>query len=722
MSLNISKVRILVPPVPKRVKTDVWFGNVNPDRGENAMDPPISREDHYFWMRDDDRQNQEVLDYLKKENKYTDDVMSDTKKLQETLREEMISRMVKDDKSYPSRRGEGGWDNRYAYYSETPDGMSYPIYHRIDTQKGDDIVLFDVNKLAGDKLCDVSWVTTSHDHSTLAYAVDFEGSEDYDIHFINIESGREIYKLNKKLPYGAMEWSNDKNVIIYTLADNAKRMNQVWIHNIQKGTHKLLIQEDDPLLSLSAGITEDGKYLVISSGGFNSTQGWIKDISGSSDSPLMLIKKRVEGTLYSIDVHEENVILTINDKGSTNFRLIIKRPEYDWMDMWPYDENIHIDGLQCFKDFLAISIRKNGNKTVVISKYNNGDYGPWEACQQASTAVPSMGASGEELFGNIDAVCDISLSANNIYDATKLWLVIETPIDPYQLVEIDVNSMETTVLKTKETPNYDSLLYECKRVWVSSHDGVKVPMTLIYRKDRMDTPSPCHLYGYGAYGLTDDSYLNTKLFSLIDKGYVYATAHVRGSCKLGQSWYEAGKMRTKMNTFLDFTACAEYLIKNEWTTSKQLSIEGRSAGGLLVGAAMTMRPELFNCVIGGVPFLDVLNTMSDETIPLTTPEWQQWGNPNCKEDFEYMAQYSPYDNIKDTDYPNSLMTGGHSDPRVQYWEPSKFNAKIRHYSKDKNHHLLKIKIGEGHFGTSQDRYKYCTEKAFEYAFLLWHLK
>ena len=694
-------------PVAKRLPHKVYFGELDDDeyRGEDLMNPPIYLEDPYFWMRDKTRSKKEVIDYIETENSYTNSIMNAHTDLIEKLFQELKSHDNEDYTSHPYPCGEGGYSSKFRYFTKNVKGKSYKIYCRVNMETNTEEVLLDVNELAlGKEQCDVSSFDISPNHKIMSYGVDYDGSELYEMKFYDLEKKMYIPIEFDKICYADYSWF-DNNRIYYSKGDDANRMYQIWVYEFDKNEHKLLFQEDDELFSVSVNISDDNKYVFIETSSSDSNEYRIIDPSRDAYE-MILVQERIDKMLYDIEHHNGSIFIRTNKDNSTNFKIMKTTMDKltcdNWKDFIPYDKNIYIQSIGVFENHIIVPYKNLGNTYINIIKYVNGSYDLTNRYN-----IP------------VDDIKILSLDNNAVYSTNKLWISITSLTSPTKLFEFDMDSKEFTLLKEKFVPNYDESLYESKRIFAKSHDGIEVPVSLVYRKDKFkqDGSNKLLLYGYGAYGIIIDPEFDKNILPLLDRGFVYAIAHVRGGSFLGYDWYLDGKMKNKINSFKDFCACAQYLIENKYTWDKGITIEGRSAGGLLVGASMTMRPDLFRTVIAGVPFVDVMNSMCDPTIPLTCNEWEEWGNPNMKEYFDYMIQYSPYDNIKEIEYPNLLLVSGINDPRVQYWEPLKFIAKLRHNKKDNNIQLLKLDMNEGHFGGS-DRYKYMKEIAFMYAFIL----
>ena len=710
-------------PVAKKRRKLVPFGKVDgEDRGAGLMDPPLMMEDDYYWLRSDTRDDPEVLDYLKEENTYTNTYMADTHQLQEELFNEIKSRIKETDETYPYPAGDGGWNGPYRYFTRTEEGKNYPLHCRRDMRSGTDRVLLDVNILAeGLKHCDVETVIASPNHQILAYCVDSTGNEVYDLHFRDLYTGQ---LLDFKIPnvrHGDFKWSQDSTRVYFTTGDETHRSDKVWQCRLPAPgcapEPEILYQEPDVEYSVEFHMSDDGEFLFVGATSFDTDEWYYLRLGAGgaggagadadADTTLRIVRPRTPGLKYSVDAHHGNLLILTNEDGATDFKLMTASFEADaeWVPLAGPPPGVgYLKSVACFENHLVISLRTKCVNTVGILDYADGTYSNWR------------------LLDFEEPIYDVVLGDNEIYDTHRLWLQYTSMTQPQKLIEYDMSSFdgEMQVLHQKATPNYDPSLYRSEILWAPSYYGVRVPISVVYRIDRRHaptTPQPFHLYGYGSYGLTIDPEFRSGVVSLLDRGFIFGVAHVRGGADLGYQWYLDGKMHNKMNTFLDFISCAEFLIRERWTTKELLSVEGRSAGGLLMGACLTMRPDLFNTVVAGVPFVEVLGTMSDPTIPLTTDEWQQWGNPNKREDYLYMRQYSPYDNIRVAHYPNTLVTAGLHDPRVAYWEGTKLVAKLRSLKTDDNVHLLKVEMEHGHFGNTE-RYTYIRETAFKYAFVL----
>ena len=703
LSNNISNVNAC--PQPERILTKVSFGNVDEKRGIDTITPPITLDDHYHWMRDDKRTNQKVLDHLKNENNYTEYAMKSTEDLQKELYQELLSHIQETYDSYPLPNSTNGWDSEYYYFTRTVEGKSYPIHCRIHMESKEVTELLDENKVANGKTCcDISSFMVTKDHKYMSYGIDTTGNENYDLKIICIENGKEMEHQLPELTYCDYSWYNE--YIYYTVGDDQNRMYQVWRYNTLTKDKIMIYENLDSLVTVGFSTSHDKKYFFISASSYETSDYYY--FTHDNPTPIQFTPK-VDGHKYSIDYHEGSFLITTNKDKSTNFKVMIcgeNNTHVDnWKDFIPYDDKVFIKYIVELKDYLLIGYKENGHNLVRIVPFKNSMY-------QLKDSY---------LLDVDDSIKNVSVYCCPQYDSNTIFYSQNSLKSPPSIYKMNLDTKENECVRVKPVPKYDSTLYSTERQYATSHDGTKVPMSIVYRKDmfKHDGTNKVYLYGYGSYGHTVDPTFMSTILPLLDRGFVFVIGHVRGGSFLGFKWYEDGKMENKINTFHDFNACAEYLIREKYTFDKGITIEGRSAGGLLVGACMTMRPDLYNTVIAGVPFVDVMNTMCDPSIPLTIPEWEQWGNPNQKKYFDIMLEYSPYDNIKEgVEYPNVLALAGLNDPRVQYWEPAKFVAKLRYNQKkeSKNMILLKTEMEQGHFG-GMDRYKHLKETALTYAFV-----
>ena len=693
-------------PVPERKLQKVQFGCVDSSRGKETINPPIELDDHYHWMRDDSRTNETVLNHLKQENAYTEYIMKDTTELQKELYDELLSHIQETYDSLPLPNSDNGWDSKYFYFTRTVEGKSYPIHCRVKVTTNEITELLDENKVAdGKTCCDISSFMVTKDHKYMSYGIDTTGNEKYQLKIFDIETNEEFSHEVPELTYCDYAWYNE--YIYYLMGDSQNRMYQVWRYNTLTKEKEMIYENLDDLVTVGFSMSNDKKYFFISAGSYETSDNYY--FTHDNTKPIQFTPK-VEKHKYSVDYHEGKFLITTNRDNSDNFKVMICPLDNTHMDNWvdfiEYRESIFIKHLVELKDYILLGFKEDGHNLVRVIPYKNGLY----------LLDKSFEIKVDDMIKNISVYSCPQYDSNVIYYSQNS---LKTPPTIYKM-NLDNNSSE--FVRQKPVPNYDTSLYHTERKYAQSYDGTLVPMSIIYQKDKFkgDGTNKLYLYGYGSYGHTVNPTFMSTIIPLLDRGFVYAIAHVRGGSFLGYKWYEDGKMEKKINTFRDFNACAEYLINEQYTWHKGITIEGRSAGGLLVGAAMTMRPDLYNTVIAGVPFVDVMNTMCDPSIPLTIPEWEQWGNPNQKKYYDLMLQYSPYDNIRDNvTYPNILALAGLNDPRVQYWEPAKFIAKLRHHNSPMNRNimLLKTEMEQGHFG-GMDRYKHLRETAFSYAFVL----
>lgn len=689
-------------PVAKRKKHEVKFGKISSDRGENLMNPPVIKEDYYHWLRSDTRDDPEVLSYLQSENHYTKSIMQDSELTVKQIFTELKSHINETDDTYP--RPKLSWDNPYRYFKRTIEGKCYPIYCRKNLSTQTEEILLDVNELAEGKTnYDVASFEVTRENDLISYGVDETGDEKYRLVIKSLVTGQEIKHTVPELMYCSYFWFY--YYIFYEVADETNRLYQIWVYDAMNGNKNMIFENLNTTETVSISMSNDEEYFFITNSSYDTSE--IYYFHKYNFDPIIFAPKQ-KGVIYDVIQHGNKFLIVTNKDNCRNFKIMwcyvdSSTAMENWKEFIPYDDNVYIKDIDTFKDFILITTRENGTNRVKVihSKDNNYDF--------KNSYYLDLGASDK----NID------LSCLDVYETDRIWLSHEALDTPPTLYEYHLKDKTYTPLKEKKILQFDSSKYHSERIYAKSHDNTLVPMSIVYKKDLFSKngTNPLYLYGYGAYGSTTDPDFYTTLLPLLNRGFVYVIAHVRGSSFLGYKWYEDGKMEHKINSFKDFIACAEHLINQNYTYSKGITIEGRSAGGLLVGACMTMRPDLFHTVIGGVPFVDALNTMSDPSIPLTTEEWEQWGNPNQQKYYNLISTYSPYDNIKPNNYPHILFLAGLNDPRVGYWEPAKFIAKLRHYRQNNNILLLKTEMDEGHFGGS-DRYKYLEQLAFEYAFVL----
>ncbi|WP_027382825.1 S9 family peptidase [Epilithonimonas caeni] len=655
------------------------------------------RNDPFFWMNE--RENPEVIKYLEEENAYTDFVMKDTEDLQNELFEEMKSRYKKDDQSLPY------FFNQYWYIVRYEDGKEYPIFSRkFQTLENEEEILLDVNILAeGEEYFDIGSVSVSVNNDFIAYSSDKTGRRIYTIFFKNLKTG-EIFEDKIENTTGKAVWANDNQHIFYIRKDESLRAYQIHRHAIGTETEKdvLIFHEEDETFDVNVFKTKSLEYIFISSSSTNEDEHrFIPADNVFAD--WKIIQERTEDLEYSVEHYQDDFYIITNADNSTNFKIVktkVSQPEIEnWVDFIPHRENVLLEGFEIFNDYFVIEEREKGLLQIKIIENKTGD----------SHYLPFS-----------DPTYTAYIGTNMEFDTEKLRFGYTSLTKPSSTYEYDMKEKTIKLLKEQEVlgGKFFSENYISERIWANARDGKEIAISLVYHKDtKKSADTPLLLYGYGSYGHTVDASFSSVRLTLLDRGYIYAIAHIRGGEYLGREWYEDGKMLQKKNTFFDFIDAAKYLISENYTSPRHLYAMGGSAGGLLVGAVINYNPELFNGVVAQVPFVDVVTTMLDETIPLTTGEYDEWGNPNEKEYYDYMKSYSPYDNIEAKDYPNILITTGFHDSQVQYWEPAKWTAKLRDLKTDNNILIFKTDMSSGHGGAS-GRFESLKEIALEYAFLL----
>ena len=656
------------------------------------------RVDNYFWLNNKNDEN--VINYLNTENKYTKQVLKKTEDLQKELFGEMKSRIKKDDMSVPY------FFNEYWYIKRFEKGKDYPIYTRkYKSLENEEEILIDVNKLAKKyKYYNIGGLSISPNNKILAFSFDTLSRRLYSIKFLNLES-RKYYKETIQNTTGSITWANDNKTVFYSKKEDITlRVNKIFRHEINSESKKdiLVYEEKDDEFSTGISKTKSQDYLIIYSRSTLSSE--IRYLnSNKPKEKFKLFLKREDNHEYSISHFSDNFYIMTNSKNSKNFRIMkcsINNTSFsNWEEIVPHRDDVLIEDIELFNEYFVIVERHKGLLKIRIKNWNKkNDY-----------YLPMNGET-----------YSASLGTNLDFNTQKLRYNLSSLINPSSVIEFDMKTESKKVLKNQEVidKNFDPGNYFSERIWAKSHDGIKIPISIVKRKETVvQKDTPLLLYGYGSYGITIDPYFSTTRLSLLDRGFVYAIAHIRGSEYLGRDWYENGKLLNKKNTFLDFIYSAKHLINKQYSSSKNLYAMGGSAGGLLMGAVINMEPELFNGVIASVPFVDVMTTMLDDSIPLTTLEYDEWGNPNEIEYYKYMLSYSPYDNVNKLNYPNLMITTGLHDSQVQYWEPAKWIAKLRDYNKSKNHLLLHTNMDTGHGGAS-GRFNALKEIAMEYAFLI----
>jgi len=652
--------------------------------------------DNYHWLKDKTRQNKKVIDYIEAENDYTKNMMKHTRKLQEKIYHEIVDRIDENDVSVPVKM------NGYYYYNRKEKGKQYSVYCR---KKGKlntpEEIYLDENELAKNhSFYSIFEMEISPDQNLLAYSADTTGMESYTLFIKNL-------KTNKNLPetfynVGDVTWANDSKTFFYTTEDESGRDFQVYRHTLGNDpkNDKLLYTEKDEAFYVWLSKTKSKKYILL--GTDSKTTSEIRFLKATEPfGKFRLIQPREHGLLYYVQERENKFFIKTNADGAKNFKIMTTSVNYPakkyWKTYLPYRDSVHL-AFTVFKNYLVMYERFDGIDHLRIRSFLNGD----DFYVDFSEPIYSYYTSG-----------------NPNFDTEVLRYSYESPITPFSVYDFNMKTKTKILRKSKKVKNYNPNDYESKRVFATAKDGVKIPISLVYKKSlfRKDGSNFLKLDAYGAYGDTNDPYFSVSRLSLLNRGFVYATAHVRGGGELGKKWYEQGKMFHKKNTFTDFIACAEYLISQKYTTKDKLVIEGGSAGGLLIGAVLNMRPDLFKVVVADVPFVDIINTELDSTLSASVTEYEEWGNPYIKKQFDYMFSYSPYDNVKRQNYPAMLVLAGFHDKRVNYWEPAKWVAKLRDMKTDSNVLLLKTDMSSGHSGAS-GRFDFFRDIAFEYAFIL----
>lgn len=651
--------------------------------------------DPYFWIRDDKRQRPEVLDYLHSENAYTQAMTEHTRALQDTLYREMVGHIKETDLSVPELI-----DGSY-YYTRTQKGEQYPIFCRKrGTLAAPEQVLLDENVLGrGHGYSRVGLRRVSRDGNLLAYTHDTTGSEWYTVRVKDLRTGRLLPDAIDSVSYG-LEWAADNRTLFFTRDNAAHRPDRIFRRVLGDSGEALVVSEPDSLYFFGLSRTKDRAYLLAESRSF--TTGEVRYLpTDQPTAPWRTLIPRREGIEYSAEHHGADFIVLTND-GAVNFK-VMKVPTAKttdpsaWATLVPAGDSALIDGMDVFERHLVLYLRGDARQQIRVIPFDGGT--------PHDVRFPEV-------------VHAYQRGENPDFHSRTLRFTYSSPRTPPTVYDYDLVTRTRTVRKVTEVPRYDRRQYATARVWAPAQDGTRIPVSLFYRTPlRKGRPHPMLLYAYGSYGASTDPAFNPRILPLVDRGYIFAIAHIRGGQEMGRRWYDEGKMLRKKNTFDDFVAAAAWLEEEGYTAPDRLAIRGGSAGGLLMGAVTNLRPDRFRAVVADVPFVDLINTMRDPTLEFTTQEWQQWGNPNLPKQFEYMRSYSPYDNVEPKAYPAMLVTAGLNDPRVNYWEPAKWVAKLRANTTDANPILLKVNMEAGHGGRS-GRYEALRDEAFRYAFIL----
>ena len=667
-----------------------------PQRPKELTTHGDTRVDPWFWLRDVD--DPETLEYLRSENAHTEAVMAPEEELQNRLFREMRGRIKEDDSTVPEKEGD------YYYYTRFEEGKQYPVHcrKRLSLDALEEILL-DVNELARDKdYCRVGRWENSPDHKWLAYSVDDDGSEIYTIYIKNLETDE---PLAETIPnsYYSLAWANDSRTIFYDVLDQNHRPVKIFKHRLgdDPSVDELVFEEMDERFFIHVLKSASRRFIFVAAAGNNMSEWHFMEADGSG-SGLTLIQPRHQDFEYDVADHGERFLIRNNGDGAKDFKVsetLISAPSREnWRDLVPHILGRPIGGIAVFQDYIVLSYRTKGLPQIQIMDI-------------------STGSAHDITFEEEDY--SVRVQEGREWDTSVLRFSYASMTTPATIYDYDMSTREREFRKQIEVlGGFSSEKYRARRLLAPAEDGTLIPISVLYAKDTpLDGSAPLYLYGYGSYGLVIDSEFGSARLSLVDRGFIFAVAHVRGGMDLGWDWYEDGKLLKKRNTFTDFIACAEHLIEEGYTAKGRIVASGGSAGGMLMGAVVNQRPDLFNAIIADVPFVDVLNTMLDDTLPLTTMEYNEWGDPNDQRFYEYIKSYSPYDNVKRQDYPHMLITGGISDPRVTYWEPAKWAASLRDSKTDDNLLLLKIHMESGHGGAS-GRFDRLKEVALEYAFVL----
>ncbi len=678
LSTTIGISQTTAPVATKKPKSDTIHGDV--------------RLDDYFWLRE--KTNPEVVDYLKAENAYAEQMLAETKPLQEQLYKEMLGRIKETDLSVPYRNGD------YFYYSRTEQGKQYAIHCR---KKGAldaaEETILDLNKMAeGKTFMGLGAYEVSDDGNLLAFSTDSTGFRVYNLQIKNLRTGEILPDHAEDV--GSVFWAADNRTLFYITKDAAKRSYRLYRHALGSDKYDLLYEEKDERFNVYGGRTRSKAYLMAYSSSLTTTEVRFLPANTPMSEWQMLVARKQERE-FDIDHHGDQFYIRVNDTGK-NFRLVSApvsdASEKNWKELVPQRDDVMLEGLDCFANHYVLYERKNGLQQIGITDFKTGNSHYLEFPEPVYTTFAST---------------------NREWNTNLLRYSYQSLVTPNSIYDYEVSARQSILLKQNEVlGGHDPGQYNSERIYATAKDGTRIPISLVYKKNfKQDGNAPMLLDAYGSYGFPSFPTFNSNRLSLLNRGFVFAIAHIRGGGDLGKTWHEQGRMLTKMNTFTDFIACAEHLIAQKYTAKDRLIIEGGSAGGLLMGAVTNLRPDLFKAVLSHVPFVDVINTMLDESLPLTVAEFEEWGNPKKKEEYDYMKQYCPYTNLAAKAYPSLLVKTSFNDSQVMYWEPAKYVAKMRALKTDHNPLLFVINMGAGHGGAS-GRYDRLREIALDYAFML----
>lgn len=678
------------------------------------------RIDPWFWLRE--RDDPEVLAHLEAENAYTRDAVAHLSGLRRELYDEIVGRVQESDTTAPVRRAD------YEYFTRTVEGLQYGVHCRRPVGEASlpdpfaapgstpgEVVVLDENALAdGHDYFAVGDLVVNPEQSVAAYSVDTNGGERYQLRFRHVAgvegTARDLDDIVADVYYG-IAWANDGATIFYSRPDDAMRPWQVWRHRLGTAAADdvLVFQEDDDRFYVGVTRTRSGRFVEITTASKVTSEVWLVDADAPDTAPV-IVEPREQGHEYHVEHHSgpagDRLFVLTNADGAENFALAVTPVatpgRASWQIVLAHRDDTRLDDVDAFADFLIVSERADAVERLrVLTLGNDG------------------AVADDHVLEMPEPVYSAWLGGNPEYDASIVRYQYTSLVSPASAYDYDPGARTATLVKRQPVPGYDPDEYESRREWATAPDGARVPISIVYRRElRRDAPSPMLLYGYGSYEVSIDPTFSASRVSLLDRGVVFAIAHVRGGGELGRRWYDDGKLLRKTNTFTDFVACAEHLVHQGWTSPDRLAARGGSAGGLLMGAVANLRPDLFRAIVAEVPFVDCLTTILDESLPLTITEWEEWGDPvHDPAVYALMKSYSPYDNVEAKDYPALLVTGGLNDPRVQYWEPAKWVAKLRATKTDDNVLVLKLEMGAGHSGPS-GRYDAWRDEAFVLAFLL----
>ena len=661
------------------------------------------RVDDYFWLRE--KTNPDTPAYLEAENAYADAVMKPTEGLQKQLYDEMVGHIKETDVAAPVR--DGAW----WYYSRTEKGLQYPLLCRKPAGAADpphprtpedlpaaEKLYLDLNQLAsGHPFLGMGATAISDDGNLLAYSVDFTGFRQYTLHVMDLRSGEVLPDMAEKV--GSVAWAADNRTLFYTIEDHAKRQYRVYRHTLDQTSDDLIYEDTDERFNVDVARSRSKRFLFIVSGSHTTTEARFLEARDPAGAWRIVAPRRQDHE-YDIDHHGGEFLIRTNDQGR-NFRVVatpVDSPgEQNWRELVPHRPEVMIADLLAFQDFYVLHEREDGLPHFRVTRFESGEAHRIDFPEPVYAAFPA---------------------ANREYETRFFRYAYQSLVTPSSIYDYEVERRASVLIKEQEVPGYDKAQYVSERLWATAADGVRIPLSLVYRKDRpRDGSRPLLLTGYGAYGFAIPANFSSNLLSLLDRGFAFAVAHIRGGGEMGKPWHDQGRMMKKKTPFTDFIAASEALIAQRYTSPEHLAIQGGSAGGLLMGAVVNLRPELFRAVISKVPFVDVVNTMLDASLPLTIPEYEEWGNPNQEDEYAYLRSYAPYDNLEKKSYPAMLVKTSFNDSQVMYHEPAKYVARLRTLKTDGNVLLLKTNMAAGHGGAS-GRYDFLKEIAFDYAFLL----